>query len=57
MNAMAQSLIISGPLRDGASGETLLGATVWSEDLIIGTSTNFWFHNSLPIGSQRGWLG
>lgn len=50
--AQSDGFTVSGVLRDAASGETLLGATVWCEDLATGASTNnFGFYSlTLPHG-------
>ena len=55
IEAFAQNHQLSGYIRDASSGETLIGATVWSESERIGTASNtYGFYSiSLPQGPQR----
>ena len=52
--AQSVGFTVSGVLRDAASGETLLGATVWCEDVATGASTNnYGFYSlTLPHGTH-----
>ena len=49
---------VSGTIRDAASGESLIGATVWCQDLDQGTATNaFGFYTlTLPEGPHTLWV-
>lgn len=51
----AQSFTLSGHVQDAASGEQLLGATVWCSDLSIGVAANtYGFYSlSLPEGEHQ----
>lgn len=53
--AQAQSHQLSGYVQDAASGEMLLGATLWCETVQAGTGTNgFGFYSiALPTGKHR----
>ena len=55
IEAFAQNHQLSGYIRDASSGETLIGATVWSESERIKTASNtYGFYSiSLPQGPQR----
>lgn len=50
--AWAQQFTLSGTVKDAASGESLMGATIWCEDLAVGTSSNTFgfFTMTLPEG-------
>lgn len=54
-SSWAQKFTISGYIRDGASGESLIGANVWDRNSSSGTSTNaFGFYSlTLPADSVR----
>lgn len=49
---------VSGTIQDAASGESLIGATVWCQDLDQGTATNaFGFYTlTLPEGPHTLWV-
>ena len=55
VSAHAQSFQLSGYIQDAASGEMLLGATLWCEAVQAGTGTNaFGFYSiALPAGKHQ----
>jgi len=51
--AMAQKFNVSGTVKDGANGETMISAMIYTEDGNYGTATNAYGYYTLelPLGT------
>lgn len=55
LNSKGNTALVSGYIREGATGQGIVGATVFAKNASVGTSTNLngYFTLSLPVGTDQ----